>query len=128
MPDPRTHARLLAELTSTRVVMVEPNETLRAVIHHFIEDGVDFVVVGGRASVGGVVSEHDVVRAIHDGADVDEVWAADIMTTDLVTVAGDATIGEAAELMTANQIRHLLLLGDEGGVLSIGDLLEALVA
>ena len=128
MEDPDRRERPLTEVTSTRIVTVESNETLRAVIRHFIEDGVDFVVVGGRGSVAGVVSEHDVVRAMHDGADIDEVWAADIMSTDLVVADGDESLAEAARRMVDNRIRHLLIFGDQGGVVSIRDVLEALVA
>ncbi len=123
-----TDHRPIGDLASTSVISVEPTAPLRVVVQHFVERGVSFVVVSDAGSVAGVVSEHDVLRAIHDGADIDEIWAADIMTTDLVTTDRQTPVVEAARLMTANQVRHLIVVGPEWGVVSIRDVLEALVA
>lgn len=116
----------IGELVSPYLISVEPTATLRVVVDHFIDGGVAFVVVEASHSVAGVISEHDVLRAIHDGADIDEVWAADIMTTDLVTAEPEASIVDAARLMTDHGVRHLLVVGDEGGVVSIRDVLAAM--
>lgn len=118
--------RPVSTLTSKYVISVEPEVSLRAVVDHFIEGGVSFVVVTAGGSVAGVVSEHDVLRAIHDGADIDEVSAADVMSIDLITAEPDVTIAEAARLMIDNRVRHLLVFGGHGGVVSIRDVLEAI--
>lgn len=118
----------VGDLTSRQVISVDSTARLRTVIEHFVEGGVGFVVVMDSGSVAGVVSEHDVLRAIHDGADIDEIWAADIMSTDLVTAAASDSISDVALLMTDTRVRHVLVLGDEGGVVSIRDIVAALVA
>lgn len=117
----------VGDLTNRHVISVEPKTSLRVVIEHFVEAGVGFVVVDDGGSVAGVVSERDVMRAIHDGADLDEVWAADIMSIDLVTADSDTTVLEAARLMANNRIRHLIVMGDQSGVISIRNILESLV-
>ncbi len=75
-----------------------------------------------------MVSEHDVLDALQRGADIDEIWARDVMSTDLLAAEPDETIGEAARRMIENQVRHLLVFGEHGGVVSIRDVLEAVVA
>ncbi|MDH3296221.1 MAG: CBS domain-containing protein [Acidimicrobiia bacterium] len=121
------HELPITTLTSKFVISVEPNASLRTVVDHLVNGGVSLVVVDESGSAAGVVSEHDVLRAIHEGADIDEVWAADIMSTNITTADADQTIAEAARIMINNRIRHLLVMGDEGGVVSIRDVLEALV-
>ena len=128
MLDTQRQTRPVSTLTSAPVVSVEPKQPLRDVVERFMQHGIGFVAVLNGGSVAGVVSERDVIRAIHDGADLDEVSATDIMSTDLVTTESDTTIVEAARLMTTNGIRHLLVLGDDGGVLAIEDLLGELLA
>lgn len=118
----------IGTIASKYVISVETKATLRTVVEHLINGGVSLVVVDDSGSVAGVVSEHDVLQAIHDGADIDEIWAADIMSTDVTTAEPDQTIAEAARLMLDNQLRHLLVIGEEGGVVSIRDVLDALLS
>lgn len=117
----------VADLVSKSVISVELYTPLRTVVGQLIEGGVSLVIVADSGSVAGVISEHDVLRAIHDGADLDEVWASDVMSTDLVAVPADQPISEAARRMAENRLRHLLVIGDGGGVVSIRDVLEAMI-
>lgn len=118
----------IGTIASKYVISVDTKATLRTVVDHLIDGGVSLVVVDDSGSVAGVVSEHDVLEAIHDGADIDEIWAADIMSTDVTAAEPDQTIAEAARVMLDNRLRHLLIIGDEGGVVSIRDVLEALLS
>ena len=128
MPETGPSNQPIGSLTSKYVISVEPKASLRTVVDHLINGGVSLVVVDDSGSAVGVVSEHDVLQAIHDGADIDEIWAADIMSTEVTTADADQTIEEAARLMLENRFRHLLVPGDEGGVVSIRDILDALVS
>ncbi|MDH3680645.1 MAG: CBS domain-containing protein [Acidimicrobiia bacterium] len=128
MPETAISDHPVSTIASKYVITVESNASLRTVVEHIIEGRVSLVVVDDSGSVVGVVSEHDVLQAIHDGADIDEVWAADIMSTDVVTAHGDETIAEVAHRMLENRLRHVLVQGDEGGVVSIRDILDALLS
>lgn len=119
--------RPIGDLASSQVISVDTTARLRTVIEHLVDGGVGFIVVMDSGSVAGVVSEHDVLRAIHDGADIDEVPAADIMSTDLVTAAATDSVSDVARLMSETRVRHVLILGDDGGVVSIRDIVAALV-
>lgn len=116
--------RPVSSLAAHRVVSVEPTETLRSAVELLADQGVGVLVVGDSNSVAGMISERDVVLALRDGADLDEIQVADIMSTSLVTVSDRASIGEAARRMSEQGVRHLLVLGDNGGIVSARDLLR----
>lgn len=53
----------------------------------------------------GLVSEFDLLRAMHDGKDLKEVRAEDVMTRDVVTVAEHLPVKDLIDLL---QARHLI--------------------
>ena len=109
-------------------VSVEPKTTLKAVAQTLGDLGIGIVVVMDGGSIAGVVSERDLVWAIARGAELDEVWAADIMTTTPICVEPSASVAEAAGLMAADNARHLLVLhGEDPGVVSMRDIVEYLL-
>lgn len=115
------------DLVQRGTVTVPPAATLRdaAVVMEREEVGAVVVVVEGRAA--GVLSERDIVRAVANGEDVDDVRAEDVMAVDVVTIGLDATVTEAADVMEAGNIRHLPVTDDDKvvGMVSIRDILAA---
>lgn len=108
-------------------VTVFPEATLRevAVVMDLEEVGAVVVVAEGRSV--GVLSERDLVRAVAAGDDVDDVRAEDVMAMEVVTVALDDTVADAATGMLDGAIRHLPVVDGEAvvGVVSIRDVLQA---
>lgn len=115
------------DLVHRGTVTVPPAATLRdaAVVMEREEVGAVVVVAEGRAA--GVLSERDIVRAVANGEDVDDVRAEDVMAVDVVTIGLDATVTEAADVMEAGNIRHLPVTDDDKvvGMVSIRDILAA---
>ena len=85
------------------------------------------VVVGGH--LAGVVSERDVVTHLAEGAHPGHVTAAEVMTTDLVTVRPGDTILETARRMADAEVRHLPVIedGNIAGFVSMRDLFTVLL-
>jgi CBS domain-containing protein len=75
----------------------------------------------------GVVSERDIVRAVAQGLDVDQLTVGDIASRDVVWIDADHDIGDAAEEMMEDYVRHVLVRDERGlvGVLSMRDVLAA---
>jgi predicted transcriptional regulator len=114
----------VGRLATENVVQVELQATLRNVVEQLVDASVGLVVVAESGSVRGVVSERDVIAALHGGADLDEVWAADVMTEDLIVVDADQDVVTATRLMLDNGARHLLVTRDTTwGVVSMRDIL-----
>ena len=81
-------------------------------------------------ALAGVISERDLVWAIARDADLDVVWAADVMTleVDVVSIPPETSVLDAAAAMTANNARHILV-GDLStpAVVSMRDVVQRLV-
>lgn len=124
----RRHDPVLLVMHPSPAGVYSPN-SLREASRLLRDRNIGAVLVGNREHPVGVLSERDIVIALADGADPDEVWAADAMTFSPMSVPADATIEYAASLMAAAHIRHLTVEQDGRvvGILSIRDLLEPLV-
>ena len=78
-------------------------------------------------TIAGIVSERDVVRALHTrGVDVLDGSVESIMTREVVHCAPADAVDKVAVLMTDRRIRHLPVLdgGTLVGVVSIGDVVS----
>ena len=112
-------------LTGDTVICVAPTATLRDVAGVLIADGISAVVVGSQHSPIGIVSEHDIVRAVADDADPHTTTAAEIAHTELFWSDGTATVKEVAAEMMEHYVRHILVEngGRLIGIVSARDLL-----
>jgi CBS domain-containing protein len=90
------------------------------------EIGVLLVIENG--ALVGVASERDLVRHLAEDANPDHLEVRDIMTVDLVAVAPDDTVLDAAQRMLDAGVRHLPVEEDDrlAGVVSVRDVLSVL--
>jgi CBS domain-containing protein len=73
----------------------------------------------------GIVTERDVLRTVGEGLDPKAVSLRDVMTSDVVTVASDLSVRDAAQIMFDKWFRHLPVVGAGGevvGIVSLRDL------
>ncbi len=86
------------------------------------------LVMDGRDSLAGIVSERDLVRAIAaHGSTALEFEASRVMTRDVITCDPDDSIDQVMETMTRGRFRHLPVVrhGELLGLVSIGDVVKA---
>ncbi|WP_235691777.1 CBS domain-containing protein [Elioraea tepida] len=135
------------------VVTVAPNTPVMGVARLLAERHISAVpVTDADRKVLGIVSEGDLMRQVAgreeetpgffrslfaDPTRMAEQYAkshgrtaADIMTTNLVTVTEDTPVGEIAELLEKSNIRRVIVVRDGRlvGIVSRADLLRALVS
>jgi CBS domain-containing protein len=93
------------------------------------EEGIGVLLLRRAGGAVGLVSERDIVAALANGADPDVVWAEDVMSEDLVAVAADDRIVDAATELVDRGIRHAPVVdGDDViGVVSLRDLASVLI-
>lgn len=110
------------------VVTIRPGATVEQLLELLEEHKIGAVVVSDDGStVSGIVSERDVVRALHaDGVGVLEETVATIMTSDVETCTPDDRIDAMARTMTDRRIRHIPVLvdGKLAAIVSIGDIVK----
>jgi CBS domain-containing protein len=112
---------------SDGVVKMPPTTTLRAAAQMIADASVGCILVGEAASLEGVVSERDIVRAVAAGLDLDLTTLAAVESTQLVWASPDSTIADVAQEMMHDYVRHVLV-GRDGradGVVSMRDVIAA---
>ncbi len=119
----------IGPLVRDAVVTVGPDHTLGEAARLMTARRVGSAVVTGEGQPG-IITERDLLRAVSDGADLDQARVADYMTAQAITASASWDVREATRRMVEGGFRHLVVLGSDGqltGVLSIRDLAESLL-
>lgn len=110
---------------------VAPNDSVLDAIKMMAEKGIGALLVMEDDKLHGIVSERDYARkVILKGRSSEKTPVKDIMTAEVVDTDPMQTVEDCMKLMTEKRIRHLPVLenGKVVGVLSIGDLVKAIIA
>jgi len=112
------------------VETLDINSSLEDVLKNFVEKGHGSAVVTKNNVKVGIVTTWDVLEAIAEGDDLNEVKVWEVMERDLVTISPDADIREAASKMVTNVVWRLLVEEDDEiiGMVSATDILHAKMA
>jgi CBS domain-containing protein len=94
------------------VETVAPDATVRTVAERFHASDVGSLVVVAAGRPTGIVTESDLTRLLATGGDPETARVRDVMTADPVTVAPDATLATAAELLVDGGFRRLPVVED----------------
>ncbi|MBO0842315.1 MAG: CBS domain-containing protein [Nocardioides sp.] len=120
-------AEILSRKPTPGVVTIRADESVRALLGVLAEHRIGACIVSPDGTeLAGIVSERDVVRHLHDDETLPDRQVGEIMTSEVVTCAPDATVDDLMSLMTERRIRHLPVV-EEGrliGLVSIGDLVK----
>jgi predicted transcriptional regulator len=116
--------------TPVRDVMTQPVRTIegdltaRDAATIMVEEGIGSVVVTDPV---GVVTKTDLVVGIHDATDFGSTPVSDLMTRSLITIAPDADVQMAIDLMEEHGLKRLVVESDGVlvGIVTVTDLAEA---
>jgi CBS domain-containing protein len=126
-----TVADMLA-LKGTTIYAVAPDATVYEAIERMDEWHVGALLVMRGEELVGIVSERDYTRkVILLGRASKETLVEEVMSTGVIVLRSDTSLGECLRVVTERRIRHLPVVDAAGkvvGVLSIGDLVRAVVA
>lgn len=123
-------ARQLLDAKRTGVVSVAPDEPVLEAIQCMADHHIGAVLVMRGDELAGILSERDYARkVILKGRSSAETAVWEIMSTPVVTVGPEHSVGHCMRLMTERRIRHLPVVdgGAVVGVLSIGDLVKSVI-
>ena len=110
------------------VITCRPQTKLSDVAKMMVGYDAHSVVVADvdKGGLWGIVTSLDLARAADQ---IDSLSAADVASTDLVTIPSDASLREAGKLMDEHRISHLIAVqpedGRPAGVISSRDLAAA---
>lgn len=115
----------LAVLMNRDISFLEAGTTLKQVAEKMAADQVGALLVKVDGRFEGIVSETDIVRkALATGMDLATCTAEKVMSSPLITIDVNQTLVDANEIMSVNQIRHLVVTerGEVVGLISVRDL------
>jgi CBS domain-containing protein len=119
----------LLRVKGAQVVTVPPDTTVRRLVTVLADHQIGAVVVSGDgASVDGIVSERDIVRALAQrGTSVMSEQVTAIYTADVHTVTPETELDDVARMMTERRVRHAPVTVDGAlrGIVSIGDVVKS---
>jgi CBS domain-containing protein len=110
------------------VATIAPEATVTEVLAGLAEHGVGaLVVTSDGVSIAGIVSERDIVRALHHrGITILNETVATVMTAQVHTCSPDDSVDSLMAVMTERRIRHVPVVVDGAvvGIVSIGDVVK----
>lgn len=115
----------------SNVWSVTPDSSVFEALKMMADKNVGALLVMNDGKLRGILSERDYARkVILLGKSSHELAVREIMSDKVVCVGPQQTVDECMALMNSKRIRHLPVLanGQVIGVLSIGDLVKAVIA
>jgi predicted transcriptional regulator len=119
--------RLVRDIYHKGVILCKPDTPLQEVVRVMADTEIHAVMVAEREGEPpvGVVSHTDAI--VHYGENLTAIQARDVMTSDVISVLEDVTVGEAARKLLGSHIHRLLVVSEEGsplGILSTTDIIR----
>jgi len=126
----RAAAATVADVMRPPLTTVGQHDHLAAAAYLMKHAGTTALIVAD-AQTGqpvGIITETDIIHAIADGKDANDIWVNAVMAT-RPAVTTTTSISDAAKIMTARHLRHLPVTGDTGilGTVDITDVCQALI-
>lgn len=111
-----------------KVLSLTADEPISAAIAMLTTNRIGAVlVIDAKGGIAGIISERDLVRAMHKfGKDLFDKRVSDLMTTTVVTCSPKDPLAAIMGMMTSQRFRHVPVV-DEGkvvGMISIGDVVK----
>ncbi len=125
-------ARTAGDVMQPALSTVKPDDHVAAAAYLMKHAGATALVVVDDEEARrplGLVTEADIVRAVAEGKDVNDVRIRDLMTARPTVITAATSVRDAAESMLAGHFRHLPVVSEGGliGIVDIGDVCRALL-
>ena len=124
--------KLIRDVMTRGVVTVSPDTPVKEIAERMANQHLSGVaVISAQGDALGFISGIDMIKVLRK-PDLKRLTAEDIMSSCLIAIAPDATLGKAAKIMDLGNIHRLLILSEKGvgasqrpvGILSTSDIVQ----
>lgn len=91
------------------IISAEVGRTIRSAVKTMVRNDLGSLVITEDGQPAGIVTERDIMKSIGYGKVNLDSEVGKIMSKPLISVASDATLGEAADIMIKRKVRRLLV-------------------
>jgi CBS domain-containing protein len=118
---------VVKDIMAKKIVSVESTVNVGDAIKLMAERNIGSVVVTKDGEMVGILTERDVLKKCYTPGQYTAMKAGEVMSEPLITIRGDAAIGDAADLMAEKNARRLLVTENDKiqGIISQRDVMEA---
>ncbi|KAF5415025.1 MAG: hypothetical protein C5S49_06240 [Candidatus Methanogaster sp.] len=124
--------KMIRDIMTRGVVTVLPDVPVKEIAERMMNQCLSGVaVISEQGDALGFISEMDIVKVLHKPG-LKQLTAEDVMSSLLIAIAPDATLGRAARIMAEEHVHRLLILSEKGvgasqrpvGILSTSDIVQ----
>jgi len=119
---------IVKEIMQKDVEKAGPETTVSEAAAKMTEKEIGYIIIVKESKLLGIITEDDIIRkVVGEGKHPQETKLHEIMVKDVIHVGPEATIEEAAELMTEKKIKKLPVVGDNHliGIITASDMVAA---
>ena len=91
------------------IISAEVGRTIRSAVKTMVRNDLGSLVITEDGQPAGIVTERDIMKSIGYGKVNLDTEVGKIMSKPLISVASDATLGKAADIMIKRKVRRLLV-------------------
>lgn len=117
----------ISAVMTRKVYQLDPDQPAMKALSLMRDQAVSSVLVTQERRILGIITERDIVRAMHQRTDLEALQCANLMHSPVITVGAATGCLDAYHLMAGKHIRHLVVTDGEShvlGIVSEGDVMR----